>query len=95
MAARIQYLFGRRYGAVELGDDPIVIGQARDCSIREKDKLLARRHARIHRENDRYWVTDLGSETGTWINGERIDAPRALVNRDRIKCGSLDLEFFE
>jgi pSer/pThr/pTyr-binding forkhead associated (FHA) protein len=74
MAATIQYLFEGRYGGMlELDDEPVVIGQARDCTIRKKDKLLARRHARIH----------------------QAGAPKALVHRDKIKCGSLELEYFE
>ena len=92
----LTYHDGHNGHVLELGDAAIEIGRHRDCAIRAKyDDTLTRRHACIYRERDRYWIADLGSDNGTYINGARIAEPRALHHRDKIQCGRLELEFFE
>lgn len=97
MAVVIQYLdwLHNRFGTVERCGEPVLIGQSRDCDIRIKGKVVSRRHARIYREATRDWIEDLGSEAGTWINGVRVNHPSALSHRDQIRCGDLELEYFE
>ena len=92
--ATIQYFDGHDGRVITLGDDDILIGQHRDCEIRFKNATVERHHARIFREAGRYWIENLGSESGVWIAGARITR-RALAHRDRITCGRLVLEYFE
>ena len=45
-------------------------------------------HAGIRGGRDGYWIADLGSRNGTFINGEKIAIePRRLKNFDRIELG--------
>ncbi len=56
----------------ELKDDPIYVGRSEDNDIRIENKTVSRRHLKIvHREN-RFFVTDLNSENGTFIHGGLI-----------------------
>lgn len=48
-----------------------VIGSSASCSIRLADVRVSRRHARLVRDRALWWVHDLGSKNGTWIDGER------------------------
>jgi hypothetical protein len=58
------------------------------------DPELSRRHARFRRlDSGGIEVEDLGSTNGTFVNGERIDAPRLLAPGDTIKLGKTKLQF--
>lgn len=46
------------------------------------------RHARIFRESGDYWLEDLGSAAGTWLNGSKV----AKQTKQRL-CPSDELEF--
>jgi pSer/pThr/pTyr-binding forkhead associated (FHA) protein len=57
------------------------------------DPQISRRHANITREADgRLTIEDLGSANGTFVNDERIDAPRALDLGDVVRVGQTILQ---
>ncbi len=57
------------------------------------DPEISRRHARVSRGADRQLaIEDLGSANGTYVNGERIAAPRTLEAGDVIRIGKTVLE---
>lgn len=60
----------------------IEIGREVDGGIRVDSPLVSRRHALLTRRDDGWWIQDLGSSNGTFVNGERID-------RTRVKEGDL------
>ena len=72
---------------IPLTEKEVLIGRREECTIRAHDDRLARRHARISLRDGRYWVEDQGGDNGTWVNGERVVEPRALVANDVIECG--------
>jgi pSer/pThr/pTyr-binding forkhead associated (FHA) protein len=72
--------------------DEIVVGRAaEDVTFRLGDRNVSRRHARFLRQNGVTWVEDLGSLTGTMVNGERITARRKLRGGDLVQIGDYDL----
>ena len=49
----------------------------------------SRQHAAIRGDSVGYWIADLGSRNGTYVNGERLGPePRLLRNLNRIELGS-------
>ena len=50
----------------------LTIGRDRDCSITLEDKLASRKHAVIQKIRDEYFIQDLQSTNGTFINGKKI-----------------------
>src|SRR5436309_8774788 len=49
---------------------------------------VSRRHALIHaQEGGEFWLVDLGTTNGSYINGERVTAPRRLCDGDRVDLG--------
>src|SRR5271169_1733217 len=57
------------------------------------DLEISRRHARVSRGTDgQLTIEDLGSANGTFVNDERIDAPRTLEVGDVVKMGRTVLE---
>jgi len=55
------------------------------------DRNVSRRHARFLRTGGGVQVEDLGSLTGTWLNGERIAGRRKLRVGDLVEIGDYDL----
>jgi pSer/pThr/pTyr-binding forkhead associated (FHA) protein len=55
--------------------------------------LASRRHARFERDENGYFIRDLESTNGTYINGERIEGARALHNQDTIWVADVEIIF--
>jgi len=48
---------------------------------------VSKRHARLTYENGEYWIEDLGSENGTWMNDVKIGAKTHLKLESKIRMG--------
>jgi len=71
---------------LQVQDDVIAIGRAKENNIVLKNIKASRRHARIERIGATYQITDLGSGNGTKVNGKKIDF-QALNKGDEIAIG--------
>lgn len=72
---------GRRY---KLGDGEYVIGRRSDCQIFVPDMRVSRQHARLIRNGEGWTLEDLGSNNGTYINGQRLQVATVLRHDDEI-----------
>ena len=64
-----------------------------NCVVLIGEKV-SRKHALIRmQEGNEFWISDLGSSNGTYLNGRRLDQPRALFDRDQISIGPHRLAF--
>jgi serine/threonine protein kinase len=61
--------------------------------LNPKDAMISREHARIARRGEYYWLQDLSSTNGTYLNEIRIFEPAALKPGDIIRCGHTQLRF--
>jgi predicted component of type VI protein secretion system len=78
--------------AVPFTGDEIVIGRGgEEVTFRLGDRDVSRRHARFVHASGAVFVEDLGSLTGTRVNGERIQARRRLREGDLVQIGDYDL----
>ena len=50
----------------------ITLGRGRQCGCVLSDTSVSRRHASIRTADGRWWLRDLGSMNGTYVNGSRI-----------------------
>lgn len=58
------------------------------------DKRLSRCHAAIRYSQQNFYLIDLDSSNGSYVNGERIRHSMRLKDGDRIRLGSLSFSFF-
>jgi len=68
------------------------IGRAMGCDLRLEDTYVSQEHARIFAKNGSWYVEDLGSTNGTFVNEQRLAAPAMLTAGDRIRVGTTILE---
>ena len=73
----------------------MLVGRAPECEIRIEDTYASQQHARIFGKNGSWYVEDLGSTNGTFVNGVRIDRPRKLAHGDVVRVGETELRFEE
>jgi len=77
---------------VPFTSDEITLGRAATgVGWRLPDRNVSRRHARFLKVSGAVHVEDLGSLTGTRVNGERISARRKLRVGDLVEIGDYDL----
>jgi DNA-binding winged helix-turn-helix (wHTH) protein len=79
----------------ELNDDQTIIGRAVGCDIVITSKRVSREHTRIHYDDWRIFVEDMGSTNGTFLNEERISEPMQLRDGDKIKVGDVIFTFHD
>lgn len=78
--------------AFVIGSDTVTIGRAEDQPICIPHKSLSRSQARIEPSEGRFFVVDLQSKNGTFVNGVRVQR-KELRHGDTITLGDLDLLF--
>jgi len=63
------------------------IGRGPESTIQLDDLSVSRKHARIAYRQGAYWLSDLGSMGGTWIDGTKLAAPRRVAAGQTIDIG--------
>jgi pSer/pThr/pTyr-binding forkhead associated (FHA) protein len=93
-AATLTCLTGADVGRTfALAGASVEIGRGLEASVRLRDLAVSRRHARIHHQEDSYFLEDLGSPNGVSLNGQRVKEPTALTEGDVIGLGRTLLRF--
>jgi pSer/pThr/pTyr-binding forkhead associated (FHA) protein len=73
-------------------DAKVLIGRSDEANIRiGYDDFCSRRHALLSWENNLFFVEDLKSTNGTFVNGNRIEGKAELHNGDVIGLGDTEL----
>jgi DNA-binding winged helix-turn-helix (wHTH) protein len=92
-APRVAYrlFWGPREIALEEGET--VLGRDPDATAFIDHTSVSRHHARIVIAGDRVTVEDLQSKNGTFLEGNKLEAPTPLTDGDELKLGSVSLKF--
>ena len=83
---------GFRDDHVEIKGGRLTFGRSLDCDVILRDEDVSSRHAQIIRNQNVYWLQDLGSTNGTWINGVRAVGQMPVRTGDRVQIGNVILE---
>ena len=73
-----------------LDRDVVTVGRHPDSDIFLDDITVSRRHAEFRRDAARFWIHDVGSLNGTYVNGNRAD-DLMLTSGDEIQVGKFKL----
>jgi hypothetical protein len=77
---------------IALTGAPILIGRANDSTLVLTDDYASTRHARISRQDDTWFVEDLGSTNGTWVGPNKLDGPMVLEPGVPVRIGATAME---
>ncbi len=73
--------------------DETLIGRVDSSHIELDDPAVSRLHARVERRTDGFYLVDLGSATGTVLNGRPVAQPVLLRDGDEIAIGPVAFVF--
>jgi FHA domain-containing protein len=77
---------------IALGDQPIMIGRANDSTLVLTDDYASTRHARLVSRDGDWYVEDLGSTNGTYLDRTKVTAPSLIPPGVPIRIGKTVLE---
>ena len=70
----------------------MLVGRAPECDIKVDDTYASQQHARLFGRQGGWYVEDLGSTNGTFVNEQRLAAPALVQPGDKIRVGTTTLE---
>lgn len=65
------------------------IGRDAACEVQLLDDTVSNQHARLWFRNKQWWIEDLLSTNGTFLNDERLETPTILISGDEIRAGKV------
>ena len=77
---------------IPLESTMVSLGRGLSNDVILEDTRVSRHHAQLRYKQRRFWVTDLGSTNGTFVNGQRV-SELALRDGDVVSLGGLELTF--
>jgi pSer/pThr/pTyr-binding forkhead associated (FHA) protein len=66
----------------------LVLGRDASCDLSIMDEALSAHHARVTYHHGQWWLEDLNSTNGTFLNHEKVTTPIVVITGDEFKCGN-------
>jgi pSer/pThr/pTyr-binding forkhead associated (FHA) protein len=66
----------------------IMIGRDPNCDLSMMDEALSAHHARLAHHHGQWWLEDLNSTNGTFLNREKLTTAAVVITGDKFKCGN-------
>jgi pSer/pThr/pTyr-binding forkhead associated (FHA) protein len=67
----------------------VIIGRDPACDCLLEDQTVSIKHTRLSYHQNQWWVEDLNSTNGTFLNQEPITSPVVITNGDQLRCGQV------
>lgn len=76
-------------GPFEIKQAEALIGRDPNCKIHIANDTVSAQHSRLYFSDQHWWINDLNSTNGTFLNDEPIDRPCVLTENDTIAFGEV------
>jgi pSer/pThr/pTyr-binding forkhead associated (FHA) protein len=77
------------FSVMEFNTPEVVIGRDPLCNCCLVDETVSSRHARLGYHHNQWWLEDLNSTNGTFLNEDRVFTPTVVITGDEIRCGQI------
>ncbi len=72
----------------------ILVGRSGNCDVViTGSRRISRRHCCLVQSDDRFYIRDLGSTNGVWVNGRRVDSVARISAGDLVAIGDVEFRF--
>ena len=97
-AATDAFLVAVRGGGIDPGErfdlfGGLSIGRSPDADVRIEDRFASSIHARVYSRGANYYVEDMNSTNGTFLNGAVLEGEAELADLDEVKIGDTEFRF--
>ena len=82
---------GGKPGTIRL-EEALHVGRAEACQIRLGDTYISQFHARLFPRDGTWYIEDLGSTNGTYLNQRKLTGPSEVHAGDVVRLGKTTLE---
>lgn len=69
----------------------VTIGRDGTCDFPIANDTVSAQHARLSYHHKQWWVEDLLSTNGTFLNDERVSIATVIISGDELRCGNINL----
>jgi pSer/pThr/pTyr-binding forkhead associated (FHA) protein len=76
----------------EYSKSEIILGRDPACDLPLKDDRISMRHCRVTYYRNHWWIEDLGSTNGTYLNNSMITTSTILMNGDNLRLGHQEIQ---
>ena len=80
-------------GSASTSSAGISIGRSSDADVRIEDRFASGVHARVYSRGANYYVEDMNSTNGTFLNGGRLNGEAQLNDLDEVRIGNTEFRF--
>ena len=92
------WLVAQRGGGLDVGErfdlfGGLSIGRSPEADVRIEDRFASQLHARVYSREGAYYLEDLGSTNGTYLNGQMVDGESPLRDLDQVRIGDTEFRF--
>lgn len=70
----------------------IILGREPDCDFPLDDQTVSSQHARLSYHQQQWWLEDLASTNGTFLNGDAVTTPVVITHGDEVRLGHLEVK---
>jgi pSer/pThr/pTyr-binding forkhead associated (FHA) protein len=70
----------------------VIIGRNPECDFQIQNNTVSAEHARMSYHHNQWWVEDLQSKNGTFLNDEQLYTPTVAISNDELRCGGIHLK---
>ncbi|MBW6474276.1 MAG: FHA domain-containing protein [Anaerolineaceae bacterium] len=88
---RISFKENPEQEAFVIKQTDVLLGRDPNCKVHIPDETISAQHARLYLIDQYWWIHDLNSTNGTFLNDERIDQPCILADNDMLQVGNVKL----
>jgi len=69
------------------------IGRSAEADVRIEDRFASGVHARVYSRGPSYYVEDMNSTNGTFVNGAQLEGEAELHDLDEVRIGDTEFRF--
>ncbi len=69
----------------------VILGRDPDCDFTLSDETISLRHCQLSFHHDQWWVNDLNSTNGTFLNESPIESPVIITEGDDLRLGQISI----
>jgi pSer/pThr/pTyr-binding forkhead associated (FHA) protein len=85
----------RESGQVFSFNRPVIrIGRDLTCDCHLDDQTVSTQHARLSFHHNQWWIEDLGSTNGTFLNQNPVTIPVVVTRDDQLQVGQVKMDIF-